>query len=197
MLERTTWIATAIALCITSAAATEVHQGEPAGEARGQVVTAEYSPTVDVTQTISAPDRAELDFSAPVIKVTVTPPVRPPSASTAQGKASEGARVYRFNVPLAGHQRAIDRCDGFVWEDFEPFGHVVSAHNYCGGAVILRLHIGDTVYLTGHGKGTYRVASIKVVPKGSRSSVLEGKLWMQTCFFDRPSLRLVQLVKLD
>jgi len=197
MFERITWVATAIALCISPTAAVGVDDAVSRAVQRDEQVTVlQHAPITGDTETIRALEGAVLKFPPAAIKVTV-PPVVAARVGPVTSHSKSGPRSYSFRVPLAGHQGAINRCAGFVWEDYSPFGHVVSAHNYCGGAVILRLHVGDTVRLTGHGAGTYRVASIKVVPKGSRSRVLEGKLWMQTCFFDRPSLRLVQLVKVD
>lgn len=154
---------------------------------------------------VSAPVASEFTFHMPGIKVILPPPPPPPpppavrersavkSAPASQRTATSSG--YRFHVPLTGHQAAIDRCDGFVWEDFGPRGNTVSAHNYCGGAVVLKLDVGDTVRLTGYGKGTYKVTRIKSVPKGSSSSVLDGKLWMQTCYFNKSDIRLVQLTK--
>jgi hypothetical protein len=152
---------------------------------------------------VSAPAVSEFAFHMPGIKVTLPPPPPPPPPPTERSAvksapASQRAATssgYKFHVPLTGHQGAIDRCDGFVWEDFGSRGNTVSAHNYCGGAVILKLDVGDTVRLTGYGEGTYTVTRIKSVPKGSSSSVLDGKLWMQTCYFNKSDIRLVQLTK--
>ena len=150
------------------------------------------------TQPVVADSTARWGVAEPTITVTALPLKALPVKHKAAAPIAESRhRGYNFAVNIAGHQAALDRCAGFVWENFNASGRAVSAHNTCGGAVILKLHVGDLVTLTGHGAGTYRVTQVKSVPKRTNSSVLEGHLWMQTCYFDSPTLRLVRLTPVD
>ncbi|MDN4477536.1 hypothetical protein QQX10_08025 [Demequina sp. SYSU T00039] len=143
---------------------------------------------------------AEAEFEVAAVDIDVTP--APVAASApAAGAASTGGTGassgsdYSFGVHQAGHQAALDRCTGWVWEDFGGYGRVVSAHNHCGGAVVLGLQVGDTVHLTGYGAGDYVVTRLKTVPKGAPATVLEGRLWMQTCTWDNVTMRIAELTR--
>lgn len=154
------------------------------------------APFPDDVLPITAPTAAKFDVDVPSITVVLLPQARAPAhekAATAKAKSTSRRTSYTFSVPLTGHQAAIDTCAGFVWEDFGSYGNAVSAHNNCGGGVVLRLQVGDTVHLKGHGAGTYTVTRIMSVPKDSKASVLGGHIWMQTCYFSKPMLRLVRL----
>lgn len=182
----------ALTLAALPAAGDGVRSAENQVSDQTAVATAE-SRVPQLTASVGASASATWYTEQPTINVLPLPAVHrqaPPAPITQNHR-------YRFHVPLAGHQAAVDRCAGFVWESFGVHGRVVSAHNTCGGDVILRLRVGDLVTLTGHGDGTYRVTQVKAVPKHSSTSVLEGHTWMQTCYFDRPALRLVRLTPVD
>lgn len=159
------------------------------------------------TQAITASTSADFAVDAASVRVSPAPQPTATSARSAAGtsaamapqaSAKAGAGDgYSFAVNQAGHQAALDRCSGWVWEDFGGYGRVVSAHNHCGGAVVLGMNVGDTVTLSGYGKGAYQVTQIKRVPKGAPATVLEGRLWMQTCFYDNTTMRLVGLSKIS
>jgi len=139
---------------------------------------------------ISADRDAAFDFEQPAITVTEAP--EPEPEAEAGSEAAPEPAGYAFDVTLWGHQEALDLCAGWVYEDFMR-GDVVSAHNHCGGDVVLGLDVGDTVTLTGHGAGTYAVTQLKTVPKGTSTAVLEGGFWMQTCLWDGVNMRLARL----
>lgn len=161
--------------------------GTPAAAAPPTEVTRTAARVVaDVVPAVVAP--ADVDFALDVPDVSVTVP--PPAPEDG------GPTTYSFGVYLAGHQAALDLCQGWVWEDFGGYGNVVSSHNYCGGAVVLGMSVGDTVRLAGNGAGTYRVTATQRVKKGAPASVLQGGLWMQTCYFDEVYMRLVRLTRI-
>lgn len=137
---------------------------------------------------VAAPSDVQFGFVAPAVEVRPAAPE--PAAAAARASSSGGD--YSFHVGLTGHQAALDLCAGWVFEDFRA-GDVVSAHNHCGGDVVLGMNVGDTVSLTGHVGGTYRVTETKRVSKGVPASVLAGGLWMQTCYYDDVTMRLVRL----
>ncbi|WP_296664544.1 hypothetical protein [Demequina sp.] len=141
----------------------------------------------DVVPAIAVAADAPFDFDTP--KVSIEEPEPEPAAAPATGGG------YSFGVNLAGHQAALDLCAGWVWEDFGSYGRVVSSHNHCGGDVVLGMQVGDTVRLSGHGAGTYVVTKTLRVSKGASATVLAGGLWMQTCYYDDATMRLVRLAR--
>ncbi|WP_156156053.1 hypothetical protein [Demequina maris] len=126
---------------------------------------------------ISAAHDADFDVDTPDVDVTEAPAPDP---------------GYAFDVRLTGHQEALDLCAGWVFEDFVA-GDVVSAHNHCGGDVVLDLEVGDAVTLTGYAAGEYEITQLLTVPKYTPASVLAGGLWMQTCLWDGVNMRLARL----
>lgn len=97
------------------------------------------------------------------------------------------------NVAMTGFQEAIDRCAGPVLSRYET-GDVIGEHNHCGGAPVLSLKVGDTVDVKGVINGSYVVSSTKVVPKVVSIDVLDfAPLYLQTCYFNSPTMRLVGL----
>lgn len=145
---------------------------------------------------------AEAEYEVPGVDIEVTPAPRTPAtvaAAVADGSAAATVAAsgtdYSFGVYQAGHQEALDRCNGWVWEDFGGYGRVVSSHNHCGGAVVLGLEVGDTVQLSGYGEGTYVVTRLKTVSKGAPATVLEGRLWMQTCLWEGDLMRIAELTR--
>lgn len=97
-----------------------------------------------------------------------------------------------FDVALRGHQDEIDRCVGFVLEDFGDFGTAIAAHDTCGGAAVLALDVGDLVVLEGIITGRRTVTEIKSVSKDATAAALDGGVWLQTCD-GGGSLRLVRI----
>ena len=132
---------------------------------------------------ITASSGAKYVISKPGVEVILPPP--PPSF-----------KVWYESVNLTGGQGTINRCAGSVWQDYGSYGRVVAEHNHCGGAWILDVQTGQTVVISGYGSGTYRVTGSKSVPKGASAAVLNGGIWLQTCYFNSNSMRLVHLEKI-
>ena len=195
MYTRIIFTAFAVLVFTSTPAAGSLARTPTPGEATQPSISAaaERVPIEAHTVPVVADSTAQWGEAAPTIKVTALA-VKHKAAPKIVTARQHG---YSFAVNITGGQAAIDRCDGFVWQDFHASGTVVSAHNTCGGAVILTLDIGDRVTLTGHGAGTYRVTQVKAVPKQTNSSVLGGHLWMQTCYFGKAMLRLVRLTPVD
>ena len=83
-------------------------------------------------------------------------------------------------------QRKLDRCIGPVAITIPDAPLLIAEHDYCGGSArIASRHMGDRVHVTNGGavNGTYKVVSIRHVPKGSSTSVLRGHgaVVLQTC----------------
>ena len=83
-------------------------------------------------------------------------------------------------------QRKLDRCIGPVAITIPDAPLLIAEHDYCGGAArIASRRMGDRVHVTSGGgvNGTYKVVSIRRVPKGSSTSVLRGlgAVVLQTC----------------
>ncbi|WP_062132297.1 hypothetical protein [Demequina aestuarii] len=136
----------------------------------------------------------------------VAPPTRSYS-SPARGSSTPGAasstlsakRIVTQHVYTSGSgtsQAKVDACRGAVWSDFGASGVAIAEHVHCGGAWILDVKVGDTIKLTGVGAGTYTVTGSKSVPKNSSASVLNGGLWLQTCYRSGSQMRLVAISRI-
>lgn len=142
-----------------------------------------------------APAVPETAFSRPSSPVAVQAPIRPldrPALPLVSAVERE-PQVRTIHVGLEGFQEALDRCAGPVLSRYKT-GPVVGEHNHCGGAYVLSMSIGDEVLLTGAVNGRYRVSGTKVIPKVSSINVLDfAPLYLQTCYFDGVTMRLVGL----
>lgn len=104
------------------------------------------------------------------------------------------AAVYEVYVGTYGHQAEIDACMGPVLSDYGTYGISIGQHNDCGGAYVLDIQPGDTIILSGVINGTYVAGwSQDVLQNGTDASVLGGGLWLQTCYWDNATMRLVSL----
>lgn len=122
---------------------------------------------------------------------------QPQSSSRPAAKATIHATAY-------GTQAMIDTCPGNGFTrttDVEKYmgAPYLSAHNYCGGDVILGLKKGDVVNIKGNMSGAYRVAGhvdisqlsmdVDEVPRGYDA-------YLQTCYYDKLSVKVVMLSKI-
>jgi hypothetical protein len=99
-------------------------------------------------------------------------------------------------------EETLDLCQGPVAVRFEGIRPTLLAeHDFCGGTWVLGLDPGQVVDLRGSDdSGTYLVTRrIKVVPKGSPASTLQGMgdVVAQTCRPDGSTLRLVGLSRIE
>ena len=98
-----------------------------------------------------------------------------------------------------GGRKALDRCNGkfiemrsYRMRDVPP---VYAAHNVCGGDVILRWKVGDTVRIDGRDT-LYRVVEKRHTPKWSLVTKLrgmKGELVVQTCYYGQNKMRFLGL----
>lgn len=148
-----------------------------------------------------------------------TPPAQPAPASTsaapaagspAPGRPAEPATprpVWTTYVANTGSQATIDLCAGgltsFRGDDGNPYFSVpyLTIHNNCGGAPILDLRAGDVVAITGGGvEGRYEVVDSRDVSQGATTSAvagLAGDVYLQTCYFNSTTMRIVGAVKVS
>lgn len=145
-----------------------------------------------------------------------------PARPSAKPSAPAGATVPAVSAPPApavvpaawttyvansGNQASIDLCAGgltsFRGDDGNPYFSVpyLTIHNNCGGAPILDLRAGDVVAITGGGvEGRYEVVDSRDVSQGATTSAvagLAGDIYLQTCYFNSTTMRIVGAVKVS
>ena len=141
---------------------------------------------LDEVQAIEIPE-------APVeaVEEVVEPPVEEVAPIAPQVPQNA---VYNVYVGTYGHQAEIDACVGPVLSDYGSYGISIGQHNDCGGDYVLGINPGDTIILTGVINGTYvATGSMDVLQNGTDASVLGGGLYLQTCYWDNVTMRLVHL----
>lgn len=126
------------------------------------------------------------------------------SSRPASRPAARPAAKATIHATAYGTQSMIDTCprNGFTrTTDVEKYMGVpyLSAHNYCGGDVILGLKKGDIVNIKGNMTGTYRVAGYVDISQLSMdvNDVPRGyDAYLQTCYYDKLSVKVVMLSKI-
>ncbi|WP_127819166.1 hypothetical protein [Microbacterium sp. CPCC 204701] len=107
-----------------------------------------------------------------------------------------------IGIHTSGYQAELDRC---LWVRMDLAGAsapIVGAHNNCGGDVVLRMHPGDVVELTGEQlDGRYTVAGSRDGRPGQDAAEATAgfgaTVILQTCYFEGPDVRLVALIPLS
>ena len=118
---------------------------------------------------------------------TIAPKVRPkPKIKATVNKPHVNRVPISLWATPGDMQGKIDRCVGPVAITIPDAPLLITEHDYCGGTGrIASLRKGDRVQVAGGGgvNGTYKVVSIRYVPKGSSTSVLRGlgAVVLQTC----------------
>lgn len=117
------------------------------------------------------------------------------------------AVAWKTYVSNSGSQSAIDLCAGGLTSFRAEDGHAYFAvpyltiHNNCGGSPILKLSAGDLVVISGGGVGgTYQVVDSRDVSQGSTSDAvagLSGDIYLQTCYFNSTTMRVVGATKVS
>ena len=107
---------------------------------------------------------------------------------------------WEIAIDTRGYQAEIDQCL-WVRMDLGAVAPIVGAHNYCGGGVVLRMAVGDTVTLRGAAlDGTYTVTGERDADAGDLAAVatsgITADVILQTCYWTNDgSERLVSLVR--
>jgi hypothetical protein len=142
--------------------------------------------TVPVPRTVAA-------LPGPAPAESSSPPQSPRSALP-----DTGAREWAISIDTIGYQAEIDQCL-WVRMDLGAPAPVVGAHNYCGGAIVLDMRLGDRVALSGAGlDGTYTVVASRDAHAGDNGAEatagLVADVILQTCYWHANGLeRLVAL----
>lgn len=107
---------------------------------------------------------------------------------------------WEITIDTRGYQAEIDKCL-WVRMDLGAAAPIVGAHNYCGGGVVLRMAVGDTVTLRGAAlDGTYTVTGERDANAGDlaadATAGITADVILQTCYWTNDgSERLVSLVR--
>lgn len=163
-----------------------VFLGTSAPTAPSPVPVSTASPTPGATEPPTTPPATALP-SAPPSEPAPTAP------STAEGGTAD------IVIAATGYQAELDQCL-WVRMDLGAIAPIVGAHTSCGGQVVLDLHLGDTVLLTGQAlDGTYRVAGDRDARTGESAAAATAGMTadaiLQTCYpGPGPEVRLVALV---
>ena len=121
-----------------------------------------------------------------------------PQPQSAASLADTGPTSWAISIATRGYQDEIDQC---LWVRMDLGGHapIVGAHNYCGGGVVLEMHLGDVVTLAGTElDGTYLVSDARDARAGDIAATaidgMSGRVILQTCYWgDGSAVRLVGL----
>ncbi len=111
-----------------------------------------------------------------------------------------GPASWSIDIDTVGYQAAIDQC---LWVRMNLGGEapIVGAHNYCGGAVVLDMAIGDRVELAGTElDGVYVVTDARDARAGDSAPTaiagMVGDVIVQTCYWGGDGrVRLVGLTR--
>lgn len=111
-----------------------------------------------------------------------------------------GPSEWSIDIDTTGYQDEIDQCL-WVRMDIGAVAPLVGAHNYCGGEIVLRMRIGDTVELRGTSlDGVYSVTESRDAwagdPADSATSGMTATVILQTCYWNAGGKeRLLSLVR--
>ena len=131
--------------------------------------------------------------------VATTGHAAPAAVAVAAVETAETTYDFATRIVNEGEQAAIDACEGgltlmnsvsdYLGRDYYPI------HNECGGAPLLDLMVGHTVYI--EGLGEYVVAETQDVMRGDSAAIiaaLEGEILLQTCHNSGEGMRVLGLV---
>lgn len=90
-------------------------------------------------------------------------------------------------------QSAVDSSD-LAYIDFGIGLVEIAGHSHGPAGVIAKMSVGDTVAVSGHGAGTYRIVSQVVVPKQTPINGVPEGMAFQTCVGDQLLLQYVESV---
>lgn len=134
-------------------------------------------------------------------------PAAVPAGAVPGPVAAAPAPAWKTYVSNSGSQATIDLCAGGLTSFRAEDGHAYFAvpylaiHNNCGGSPILKLSAGDLVVISGGGvDGTYKVVDSRDVSQGSTSDAvagLGGDVYLQTCYFNSTTMRIVGATKVS
>jgi len=122
------------------------------------------------------------------------------SVNAHETKAASQADDFEWSTFIAntGGQEAVDLCAGGLTDMTALVGldhqRYYPIHNQCGGEPILRLQVGDDVFIAGLGK--FVVSGYRVVNRGDTTDALDGlggSVLVQTCYDVGPEMRVVAL----
>lgn len=159
-------------------------------------------------------EKVDAGWRRPVAAAPERPSARPsaPAGATVPAVSAPAApavapAAWTTYVANSGNQATIDLCAGgltsFRGDDGNPYFSVpyLTIHNNCGGAPILDLRAGDVVAITGGGvEGRYEVVDSRDVSQGATTSAvagLAGDIYLQTCYFNSTTMRIVGAVKVS
>lgn len=129
--------------------------------------------------------------STPVVEVT------PP-----EGGEPIPVRQYTVSIVNSGGEREMDYCSGGFTEMTEYDGlegrRLASAHNNCGGDIILPMEVGDHVII--EGQGEFVISETRDTSKSidtSAISNMNGTLLLQTCYYKADAMKFVALTPIN
>jgi hypothetical protein len=135
----------------------------------------------------------------------------PASASSETSEASSpdnappatvDVRQYTIRVTNEGGEEAMDACSGgftrmLGYEGLEE-KEMLSAHNNCGGDVILPIEVGDRVVI--EGQGTYTVQETRDTGKTIYTDAvvdMNGSILVQTCYYQDQTMKFLALAPVE
>ncbi len=126
-------------------------------------------------------------ISTPVVKVT------PP-----EGGEPVEVRKYTVTISNTGGEREMDYCAGGFTEMVNYAGlegrRLLSAHNNCGGDVILPMEVGDHVII--EGEREYVITELRDTGKSIDTSAvndMNGEVLLQSCYYEGSSMKFAAL----
>lgn len=112
------------------------------------------------------------------------------------------ARQYTIKISNTGGETQMDYCAGGFTNmvEYQGVGNktLLSAHNSCGGDIILPIAMGDHVVI--EGQGTYVVTDIRDTPKNAYIEDVEnmnGTILVQTCYYEFNRMKFIALTPLE
>ena len=131
----------------------------------------------------------------PVPTQSIAPALTPTPTSTAARQTA-----YAIAIAATGYQIELNACQ-WVRMNLADTLPIVGAHTHCGGILVLRLQLGDTVTLSGQGlDGAYRVADALDAKAGDNSASatagMTATVILQSCYLGGGGrVRLVGLIQ--
>lgn len=133
--------------------------------------------------------------------VVLPEPVAPPTPATPpEVLPTTGPASWSITIDTVGYQAEIDQCL-WVRMNLGTVAPIVGAHNYCGGADVLEMAIGDSVTLAGTGlDGLYLVTDSRDAHAGDNAAQatagLVAAVILQSCYWSNDGTeRLVALTR--
>jgi hypothetical protein len=193
------WVLAA-ALCVSGVVAIGAVTAHPASatslaSSSTSSSTTEATIPVDVAAVVNstlAPAPPPAPTPTPSLRPALTP-TRAPTSTIARQTA------YAIAIAVTGYQIELNACQ-WVRMNLADTLPIVGAHTHCGGILVLRLQLGDTVTLSGQGlDGTYRVADALDAKAGDNSASatagMTATVILQSCYLGGGGrVRLVGLI---